>query len=264
MVQYLALLRLVLEKGRPRTDRTGTGTLAVFGAQTRYDLQAGFPLVTTKKVHFKSVVYELLWFIRGDTNARWLQERGVTIWDEWARPDGSLGPIYGAQWRAWKSSDGRTIDQLQQVIDQIRSNPYSRRLLVSAWNAGELDRMALPPCHAMFQFFVQDGTLSCQLYQRSADLFLGVPFNTASYSLLTMMIAHATGLKPGEFIHTFGDLHLYRNHLDQARLQLSREPRPLPSVVLNPDVHTLEQFRYEDVQLLHYHPHPPIKAPIAV
>lgn len=264
MLQYLELLKLVLERGKPRCDRTGTGTIAVFGAQTRYDLQAGFPLVTTKKVHFKSVLYELLWFIRGDTNVRWLQEHGVTIWDEWARSDGSLGPIYGAQWRAWKSRDGRTIDQLQRVVDEIRQNPFSRRLIVSAWNVGDLDQMALPPCHAMFQFFVQDGRLSCQLYQRSADLFLGVPFNIASYSLLTMMIAHVTGLKPGEFIHTFGDLHLYTNHLEQARLQLTRDPRPLPTVVLNPDVHTLEQFRYEDVQLLNYNPHPPIKAPIAV
>lgn len=264
MLQYLELLKLVLEHGKPRCDRTGTGTIAVFGAQTRYDLQAGFPLVTTKKVHFKSVLYELLWFIRGDTNVRWLQQHGVTIWDEWARSDGSLGPIYGAQWRAWKSSDGRTIDQLQRVVDEIRQNPFSRRLIVSAWNVGELEQMALPPCHTMFQFFVQDDTLSCQLYQRSADLFLGVPFNIASYSLLTMMIAHVTGLKPGEFIHTFGDLHLYTNHLEQARLQLTRDPRPLPTIVLNPDVRALDQFRYEDVQLLNYNPHPPIRAPIAV
>ena len=264
MLQYLELLKLVLEHGKPRCDRTGTGTIAVFGAQTRYDLQAGFPLVTTKKVHFKSVLYELLWFIRGDTNVRWLQQHGVTIWDEWARPDGSLGPIYGAQWRAWKSRDGRAIDQLKRVVDEIRQNPFSRRLIVSAWNVGDLDQMALPPCHAMFQFFVQDDRLSCQLYQRSADLFLGVPFNIASYSLLTMMIAHVTGLKPGEFIHTFGDLHLYTNHLEQARLQLTRDPRPLPTIVLNPEVRELEQFRYEDVQLLNYNPHPPIKAPIAV
>lgn len=264
MLQYLELLKLVLEHGKPRCDRTGTGTIAVFGAQTRYNLQAGFPLVTTKKVHFKSVLYELLWFIRGDTNVRWLQQHGVTIWDEWARSDGSLGPIYGAQWRAWKSSGGRTIDQLQRVVDEIRRNPFSRRLIVSAWNVGELDQMALPPCHTMFQFFVQDDTLSCQLYQRSADLFLGVPFNIASYSLLTMMIAHVTGLKPGEFIHTFGDLHLYTNHLEQARLQLTRDPRPLPTVVLNPDVRALDQFRYEDVQLLNYNPYPPIRAPIAV
>ncbi|MCX8107470.1 MAG: thymidylate synthase [Verrucomicrobiae bacterium] len=264
MVQYLELLRFVLERGKPRADRTGTGTLAVFGVQTRYNLQEGFPLLTTKKIHFKSVVYELLWFIRGDTNVRYLQQHGVTIWDEWARPDGSLGPIYGAQWRAWKTPDGRTIDQLQRVVDEIRTNPFSRRLVVSAWNVADLDYMALPPCHAMFQFFVQDGYLSCQLYQRSGDLFLGVPFNIASYSLLTMMIAHVTGLKPGEFIHTFGDLHLYVNHIEQARLQLAREPRPLPTVVLNPEVRSLDQFRYEDIQLLNYNPHPPIKAPIAV
>lgn len=264
MVQYLELLRLVLERGCARADRTGTGTLSVFGAQTRFNLRAGFPLVTTKKVHFKSVLYELLWFIRGDTNVRWLQQHGVTIWNEWARPDGSLGPIYGAQWRAWKTPNGRLIDQLQGVVDEIRRNPDSRRLIVSSWNVADLEEMVLPPCHAMFQFFVHDGTLSCQLYQRSADLFLGVPFNIASYSLLTMMIAHVTGLQPGEFVHTFGDLHLYSNHLDQARLQLAREPRSLPSVVLNPSVRTLEQFRYEDIQLLNYDPHPPIKAPIAV
>lgn len=264
MVQYLNLLKLVLEQGRPRSDRTGTGTIAVFGVQTRYNLQDGFPLLTTKKVHFKSIVYELLWFIRGDTNVRWLQQHGVTIWDEWARADGSLGPIYGAQWRAWKTADGRAIDQLKRVIDEIRTNPHSRRLIVSAWNVGELDDMALPPCHTMFQFFVQDGHLSCQLYQRSGDLFLGVPFNIASYSLLTMMVAQVTGLKPGEFIHTFGDLHLYTNHLEQARLQLTREPRPLPTVILNPDVRSIDQFKYEDVQLLNYNPHPPIKAPISV
>ncbi len=264
MVQYLDLLRTVLETGKIRTDRTGTGTLAVFGAQTRCDLRAGFPLLTTKKVHVKSVIYELLWFLRGDTNARWLQQHGVTIWDEWAGPDGSLGPIYGAQWRAWMTSDGRTIDQLERVIDEIRANPHSRRLIVSAWNVGDLDQMALPPCHAIFQFWVNDGCLSCQLYQRSADLFLGVPFNIASYSLLTLMVAQIAGLRPGEFIHTFGDLHLYRNHIEQARLQLTRQPRPLPTIALNPSVRGLEEFRYEDIKLIGYDPHPSIKAPISV
>jgi len=264
MQPYLDLLRLVLETGRPKPDRTGTGTLALFGAQTRYDLTAGFPLLTTKKVHLKSIIYELLWFLRGDTNVRWLKERGVTIWDEWADPHGSLGRIYGAQWCDWRTPDGRSIHQINQVIAQIRQNPDSRRLVVSAWNPGELDRMALPPCHALFQFFVQDGTLSCQLYQRSADLFLGVPFNIASYSLLTLMIAQVCGLKPGAFIHTFGDLHLYSNHLGQARLQITRQPRPLPAMKLNPTVRDIHSFRYEDFELTGYTPHPPIKAPIAV
>ncbi|HOY56776.1 MAG TPA: thymidylate synthase [Verrucomicrobiota bacterium] len=264
MQPYLDLLRLVLETGRPKPDRTGTGTLALFGAQTRYDLTAGFPLLTTKKVHLKSIIYELLWFLRGDTNVRWLKERGVTIWDEWADPHGSLGRIYGAQWCDWRTPDGRSIHQINQVIAQIRQNPDSRRLVVSAWNPGELDRMALPPCHALFQFFVQDGTLSCQLYQRSADLFLGVPFNIASYSLLTLMIAQVCGLKPGTFIHTFGDLHLYSNHLGQARLQITRQPRPLPAMKLNPTVRDIHSFRYEDFELTGYTPHPPIKAPIAV
>jgi thymidylate synthase len=264
MQPYLQLLRLVLDQGRPKADRTGTGTLAVFGAQARYDLNAGFPLVTTKKVHLKSIVYELLWFLRGDTNVRWLQERGVTIWDEWADPHGNLGRIYGAQWCDWRTADGRSIHQVNQVIDQLRRNPDSRRLIVSAWNVGELHQMALPPCHALFQFFVQDGILSCQLYQRSADLFLGVPFNIASYALLTQMAAQVCGLKPGAFIHTFGDLHLYNNHLEQARLQLTREPRPLPTMKLNAAVKDIHGFRYEDFELIGYNPHPPIKAPIAV
>jgi len=264
MQPYLELLRLVLDSGRPKADRTGTGTLALFGAQSRYDLDAGFPLVTTKKVHLKSIIYELLWFLRGETNARWLQDRGVTIWDEWADPRGDLGRIYGAQWCDWRTPDGGSVHQIDRVISQLRDNPDSRRLIVCAWNPGELDHMALPPCHVLFQFFVQDGALSCQLYQRSADLFLGVPFNIASYALLTLMIAQVCGLKPGTFIHTFGDLHLYRNHLDQARLQLSRQPRPLPAMKLNPDVTEIHSFRYEDFELTGYNPHPPIKAPIAV
>jgi thymidylate synthase len=264
MKQYLDLLRLVLEKGKFRPDRTGVGTYAVFGAQARFDLREGFPLLTTKKLHVKSIIYELLWFLRGDTNVRWLQERGVTIWDEWAGPDGSLGRIYGAQWCDWRRPDGTSLNQIDQVIEDIRSNPNSRRLIVSAWNPGELDQMALPPCHALFQYFVMDGELSCQMYQRSADLFLGVPFNIASYSLLTMMVAQVTGLKPGEFIHTFGDLHLYANHLEQARLQLTREPRPLPRMRLNPAVKNIHDFKYEDFVLEGYDPHPPIKAPIAV
>jgi len=264
MKQYLDLLRLVLEKGKYRADRTGVGTYAVFGAQARFDLREGFPLLTTKKLHVKSIIYELLWFLRGDTNVRWLQERGVTIWDEWAAPDGSLGRIYGAQWCDWRRPDGTSLNQIDQVIEEIRTRPNSRRLIVSAWNPGEIEQMALPPCHALFQFFVMDGELSCQMYQRSADLFLGVPFNIASYSLLTMMVAQVTGLKPGEFIHTFGDLHLYANHLEQARLQLTREPRPLPRMRLNPEVKNIHDFKYEDFTLEGYDPHPPIKAPIAV
>lgn len=264
MQPYHQLLRLVLEHGKPKADRTGVGTLSVFGAQTRYDLQAGFPLVTTKKVHLKSIIYELLWFLRGDTNVRWLQERGVTIWDEWADAHGDLGRVYGAQWCDWRATDGRSIHQINDVISQIRQNPDSRRLIVCAWNVGELEHMALPPCHTLFQFFVQEGALSCQLYQRSADLFLGVPFNIASYALLTLMIAQVCGLQPGTFVHTFGDLHLYRNHLDQARLQLTREPRPLPTLKLNPAVKDIHSFRYEDLELVGYDPHPPIKAAIAV
>ena len=264
MRQYLDLLRLVLDHGASKADRTGTGTLSIFGAQARYSLRETFPLVTTKRVHLKSIIYELLWFLRGDTNVRWLQEHGVTIWDEWADSEGNLGPIYGAQWSAWKTADGRAINQIDQVIAQIRKTPDSRRLIVSAWNVGEIDRMALPPCHALFQFYVSEGELSCLLYQRSADLFLGVPFNIASYALLTLMVAQVCGLRPGEFIHTFGDLHLYSNHLDQAREQLTRQPRPLPRMVLNPAVKDIHDFRFEDFQLLDYDPHPAIRASIAV
>lgn len=264
MRQYQDLLRLVLERGRPKADRTGTGTLSVFGAQTRYDLQAGFPLLTTKKLHIKSIIYELLWFLRGDTNVRWLQQHGVTIWDEWADADGNLGRIYGAQWCDWRTADGRSIHQLRRVVEEIRRNPDSRRLLVTAWNPGELDQMALPPCHTLFQFYVAEGRLSCQLYQRSADLFLGVPFNIASYALLTLMVAQVTDLQPGELIHTFGDLHLYTNHIELARLQLSRDPRPLPQMKLNPARRSLEEFVFEDFTLVGYDPHPAIKAPVAV
>ena len=264
MTQYLELLRLVLDKGRHRPDRTGTGTYAVFGAQTRFDLAEGFPLLTTKKLHVKSIVYELLWFLRGDTNVKYLNEHGVTIWDEWANGEGSLGRIYGAQWTDWRTADGKSINQIDQVIAQIRENPHSRRHMVSAWNVGELEQMALPPCHALFQFFVLEGRLSCQLYQRSADLFLGVPFNIASYALLTLMVAQVCGLKPGEFVHTFGDLHLYANHIEQAKLQLTREPRALPQMKLNPKVTNIHHFQYEDFELSGYDPHPPIKARIAV
>jgi thymidylate synthase len=264
MQQYHDLLRLVLERGKFKKDRTGTGTLSVFGAQTRIPLGASFPLLTTKKLHLKSIIYELLWFLRGDTNIKYLNDNGVTIWNEWADPAGNLGRIYGAQWCDWRTSDGRSINQIDSVIQQIRQNPDSRRLIVSAWNAGEVGQMALPPCHVLFQFFVQDGELSCQLYQRSADLFLGVPFNIASYALLTLMVAQVCQLKPGDFIHTFGDLHLYSNHLDQAKLQLSREPRPLPVMRLNPEVKDIHAFKFEDFQLTGYDPHPPIKAPIAI
>ena len=264
MVQYLDLLRLVLSEGKPKSDRTGTGTLSLFGAQARFPLADGFPLVTTKKIHLKSLIYELLWFLRGDTNVKYLNEHGVTIWDEWADSEGSLGRIYGAQWCDWKTPEGDSINQIDRVIEQIRTNPESRRLIVSAWNPGELDRMALAPCHSLFQFFVQDGELSCQLYQRSADLFLGVPFNIASYALLTMMVAQVCGLKPGVFVHTFGDLHLYSNHLEQAKLQLGREPRPLPEMKLNPEIKSIHEFGFEDFELVGYNPHPGIKAPIAV
>jgi thymidylate synthase len=264
MTQYLDLLRLVLEQGQPKSDRTGTGTCAVFGAQARFPLAQGFPLLTTKKIHLKSIIHELLWFLRGDTNVGYLHEHGVTIWDEWANPEGDLGRIYGAQWCDWRTPDGRSINQIDQVISGIRKDPDSRRLIVSAWNPGELDQMALPPCHALFQFFVQDGNLDCQLYQRSADLFLGVPFNLASYALLTMMVAHVCELKPRTFVHTFGDLHLYSNHLEQARLQLTRAPRPLPVMQLNPEVKSIQEFKYEHFELSGYDPHPPIKAPIAV
>ncbi|MBI4326930.1 MAG: thymidylate synthase [Chloroflexi bacterium] len=264
MIQYHQLLRLVLEQGKCRADRTGTGTYAVFGAQARFPLGDGFPLLTTKKLHLKSIIHELLWFLRGDTNVQYLHERGVTIWDEWADAHGSLGRIYGAQWCDWRAPDGRSINQIDRVIEQIKAKPHSRRHIVSAWNAGELDQMALPPCHALFQFFVQEGELSCQLYQRSADLFLGVPFNIASYALLTMMVAQVCGLQPGTFVHTFGDLHLYSNHLEQTNLQLSRQPRPLPRMKLNPAVRNIHDFTYEDFELVGYDPHPAIKAPIAV
>src|SRR5947199_6068829 len=262
MVQYLDLLRLVLDQGKFKGDRNGTGTYAVFGAQARFPLRDSFPLLTTKKLHLKSIIYELLWFLRGDTNIKYLNDHGVTIWDEWADADGNLGRVYGAQWSDWRTPDGHSINQIDQVIGQIKSNPDSRRLIVSAWNVGELEQMALPPCHALFQFFVQEGELSCQLYQRSADLFLGVPFNIASYALLTMMAAQACDLKPGTFVHTFGDLHLYQNHLEQARLQLTRDPRPLPRMELNPEIKNIHEFKFEDFQLLGYDPHPSIKAPI--
>lgn len=264
MKEYLDLLRHVLEHGRPKPDRTGTGTFSVFGYQMRVDLSQGFPLLTTKKVHFKSVVYELLWFLRGETNIRYLKEHGVTIWDEWADEEGELGPIYGKQWRSWSAPDGRAIDQLSQVLEEIRKTPYSRRLVVSAWNVADLPKMALAPCHVLFQFYVQEGRLSCQLYQRSADVFLGVPFNLASYALLTRMIAQVCDLEPGEFIHTFGDVHLYSNHVEQARLQLTRKPRPLPTLRLNPSVRSLFDFTYEDIVIENYDPHPAIRAPVAV
>jgi len=264
MIEYHNLLRHVLDNGRFKADRTGTGTYSVFGAQARFDLRKNFPCLTTKKLHLKSIIYELLWFLRGETNVRWLQEHGVTIWDEWADQDGNLGRVYGAQWCDWKTADGRSLNQIDAVIAQIKKNPDSRRLIVSAWNVGEIEQMALPPCHALFQFFVQDGELSCQLYQRSADLFLGVPFNIASYALLTLMVAQVCDLKPGDFVHTFGDLHLYSNHLDQAKLQLSREPRPLPQMKINPAVRHIHDFKFEDFELVGYDPHPGIKAPIAV
>ena len=264
MRQYHALMQQVLDNGARKHDRTGTGTLSVFGHQMRFDLTAGFPLVTTKKLHLKSIIHELLWFLRGDTNVRYLHEHGVTIWDEWADAHGDLGPVYGAQWRSWPAPGGRHIDQIGAVLDEIRRNPDSRRLLVSAWNVGELDRMRLLPCHALFQFYVANGALSCQLYQRSADIFLGVPFNIASYALLTLMVAQVCGLKPGEFVHTLGDAHLYLNHLDQSRLQLSRLPRPLPTMKLNPAAKDLFAFAFEDFTLEGYDPHPHIPAPVAV
>jgi len=264
MRTYLDLLQHVLDTGVDRGDRTGTGTRSVFGYQMRFDLAAGFPALTTKKLHLKSIIHELLWFLNGDTNIAYLKENGVTIWDEWADKNGDLGPVYGYQWRSWPAPDGRHIDQVSQVIEQIRKNPDSRRLIVSAWNVADLPRMALLPCHAFFQFYVAGGRLSCQLYQRSADLFLGVPFNIASYALLTLMVAQACGLKPGDFVHTFGDTHLYLNHLDQAREQLSRNPRRLPAMKLNPAVKDIFQFKYEDFTLENYDPHPVIKAPIAV
>src|SRR3954468_20768135 len=264
MREYHELLRLVLERGTRKEDRTGTGTLSLFGAQARFDLTQGFPLLTTKKLHLRSIIHELLWFLQGNTNIGYLRENGVTIWDEWADANGDLGRVYGAQWCDWRTSDGRSINQIDRVIEQIQKNPDGRRLIVSAWNVGEIEQMALPPCHALFQFFVQDGELSCQLYQRSADLFLGVPFNIASYALLTMMVAQVCGLKSGTFVHTFGDLHLYSNHLEQAKLQLTREPRPLPQMKLNPTVKNIHEFKFEDFELVGYDPHPGIKAPIAV
>jgi thymidylate synthase len=257
-------VQTILNHGTRKTDRTGTGTLSIFGHQLRFDLGASFPLMTTKKMHLRSIIYELLWFLAGDTNVRFLNENKVTIWDEWADANGELGPIYGKQWRAWPTADGRTIDQITNVIDEIRRNPDSRRLVVSAWNVGELEKMALSPCHALFQFYVADGRLSCQLYQRSADVFLGVPFNIASYALLTLMVAQVTGLEPGEFVHTFGDVHLYLNHFEQAREQLTRDPRPLPTLRLNPEVRSIFEFKFSDFTLENYDPHPAIKAPIAV
>jgi thymidylate synthase len=264
MKQYLDLMHHVREHGARKSDRTGTGTLSVFGHQMRFDLGQGFPLLTTKKLHLKSIIHELIWFLKGETNIRYLKEHNVRIWDEWADENGDLGPVYGAQWRSWHTTDGRTIDQISNVVQQIRTNPHSRRLIVSAWNVGEIDKMALAPCHAFFQFYVADGKLSCQLYQRSADIFLGVPFNIASYALLTMMVAQVTGYEPGEFVHTLGDAHLYLNHMEQAELQLTREPYPVPQMRLNPEVRSLFDFQYEDFQLIDYQCHPRIAAPIAV
>ncbi len=264
MKQYLDLLTHILENGTDKADRTGTGTRSTFGYQMRFDLSEGFPLVTTKKLHLKSIIHELLWFLKGDTNVKYLQDNGVRIWNEWADPDGNLGPVYGAQWRSWPDYDGSTIDQIRNAINDIRNNPDSRRIIVSAWNVAQLPQMALAPCHAFFQFYVADGRLSLQLYQRSADSFLGVPFNIASYALLTMMVAQVTGLRPGDFIHTIGDAHLYLNHLDQARLQLSRDPRPLPRMIINPDVRDIDDFKFEDFRLEGYDPHPHIKAEVSV
>jgi len=264
MKNYQDLIQHVMEFGVEKRDRTGVGTKSVFGYQIRFDLEQGFPLVTTKKVHLKSIVHELLWFLTGNTNIQYLKENGVSIWDEWADANGDLGPVYGSQWRSWKGADGKSIDQISGVIDQIRKNPDSRRLIVSAWNVAEIEKMKLPPCHAFFQFYVAKGRLSCQLYQRSADIFLGVPFNIASYALLTMMIAQVTGLKPGDFVHTLGDAHLYMNHLEQAQLQLTRNPKPLPTMQMNPEIRSIFDFKYEDFNLIGYDPHPGIKAPIAV
>ncbi len=264
MYQYLNLMQHVLDHGTKKSDRTGTGTISVFGYQMRFDLAQGFPLVTTKKCHMKSITHELLWFLQGDTNTRYLKENGVTIWDEWADENGNLGPVYGKQWRSWATPDGRVIDQISDVIAQIKKNPDSRRLIVSAWNVSDLDKMALAPCHAFFQFYVADGKLSCQLYQRSADIFLGVPFNIASYALLTMMIAQVCDLQPGDFVHTFGDAHLYLNHLEQTQLQLSREPRALPTMHINPEIKNIFEFKFADFSLGGYDPHPGIKAPIAI
>ncbi|MCM2282419.1 MAG: thymidylate synthase [Bdellovibrionaceae bacterium] len=264
MQPYHDLMQLILDHGTMKEDRTGTGTVSIFGHQMRFDLSRGFPIVTTKKVHLRSIIHELLWFLKGDTNVQYLRDNGVTIWDEWADEDGELGPVYGKQWRSWQTADGRTIDQISNVVEQIKKNPDSRRLLVVAFNPGEVENMALPPCHAFFQFYVANGRLSCQLYQRSADVFLGVPFNIASYALLTMMMAQVTGLNPGEFIHTLGDAHLYRNHLEQAKLQLTRSHKPAPQMRLNPDVKSIFDFKYEDFKLEGYDPHPAIKAEVAV
>ena len=264
MKPYLDLLQHILDHGTKKTDRTGTGTVSVFGYQMRFDLAKGFPMMTTKKVHLKSVIYELLWFLNGDTNIQYLKDNGVSIWNEWADENGSLGPVYGKQWRSWETKDGRVIDQITQVIDLLKKTPDSRRMIVSAWNVGDLDKMALMPCHTMFQFYVADGKLSCQLYQRSADVFLGVPFNIASYALLTLMIAQVVGLKPGDFVHTFGDVHIYSNHFDQVKLQLSREPKPLPQIKINPAAKDIFNFKFEDFTLENYDPHPAIKAPVAV
>ncbi len=264
MRQYLGLLQYILAKGKEKHDRTGVGTISTFGYQMRFELQKGFPLLTTKKVHTKSIIHELLWFLRGETNIKYLKENGVSIWDEWADEQGELGPVYGKQWRSWPKPDGGSIDQISKIVEMIQQNPDSRRLIVSAWNPAEVDEMALPPCHCFFQFYVLNGELSCQLYQRSADAFLGVPFNIASYALLTMMMARVTGLRPGEFIHTFGDLHIYLNHMEQVKLQLSRDSRSLPQMVLNPAVKSIFDFKYEDFTLQNYDPHPAIKAPVAV
>jgi thymidylate synthase len=262
--QYLNLCRHILENGTVKEDRTGTGTISVFGYQMRFDLQEGFPLLTTKKLHLRSIIHELLWFLKGETNIRYLKDHNVSIWDEWADEEGELGPVYGKQWVRWETADGRVINQVQQVVEEIKRNPDSRRLLVSAWNVGEVDKMALPPCHVLFQFYVAEGKLSCQLYQRSADVFLGVPFNIASYALLTMMVAQVCGLKPGEFVHTLGDAHIYRNHLEQVKLQLTREPRALPKMKINPDVQDVFAFRFEDFELVEYDPHPHIKGEVSV
>ncbi|MBR5920345.1 MAG: thymidylate synthase [Bacteroidales bacterium] len=264
MKQYLDLMRTILDEGHYKADRTGTGTYSIFGYQMRFDLQKGFPLLTTKKLHLRSIIYELLWFLRGDTNIQYLHDHNVTIWDEWADENGDLGPVYGKQWRSWEAPDGRVIDQITSLIEQLKRNPDSRRLIVSAWNPADVDQMALPPCHTMFQFYANDGQLSCQLYQRSADVFLGVPFNIASYALLTMMVAQVCGLKVKDFVHTFGDAHIYSNHVEQAKLQLSRDPRPLPQMRINPEVKSIFDFQYEDFTLENYDPHPHIKAEVAV